>query len=92
MIKHVKSISLLCLIFFTTFAIRAQDNILRIKGGLNLSTINIENSDNAHKAGFMGGLSIQLPITHRVAIQPELSFSSNGSNAVYNEFFNGLEI
>ena len=56
-----------------------------IKGGLNASTLYIDNVDNRkERIGFHAGVFAQAPITSFLAIQPELLYTTKGASADYN--------
>lgn len=71
--------------------VQAQEMRGGIKGGLNLSTLYIDDvKDENVRVGFSAGIFSQLPITENFAIQPELNFSTKGSKATYdNVIFQG---
>src|SRR5689334_6950010 len=57
-----------------------------IKGGVNFSTLKLENASNASTtystedlAGFNGGLFANIPLGGILKFQPELEYSSQGS-------------
>jgi hypothetical protein len=59
---------------------------LGVKGSFNISTLNNikgSNLDNAN-FGFSVGMFAKLPLVHRVAIQPELYFTTKGASVKYN--------
>ncbi|WP_185152539.1 porin family protein [Fulvivirga aurantia] len=56
-----------------------------IKGGLNLSTLYLDDVEDENvRAGFHAGFYTQLMLAPSFAIQPELNFSTKGSSADYN--------
>ncbi len=56
-----------------------------IKGGLNASTLFIDNvSNRKERIGFHAGVFAQAPITSFLAIQPELLYTTKGASADYN--------
>jgi Outer membrane protein beta-barrel domain len=60
-----------------------------IKGGLNVSNLYIDNvNDENARFGFNGGLYGQILSTETFAIQPELLFSTKGSQADYGGIIN----
>jgi hypothetical protein len=60
-----------------------------IKGGLNVSNLYIDNvNDENARFGFNGGLYGQILSTEAFAIQPELLFSTKGSQADYGGIIN----
>jgi hypothetical protein len=69
----------------------AQDHTAKagIKGGLNVSNLYMNNvtSENA-RLGFHAGLYGQLFSSRYFALQPELLYSTKGSEAIYNGLLN----
>ncbi|MBC8154642.1 MAG: PorT family protein [Bacteroidetes bacterium] len=67
-------------------AVHAQSTArFGIKGGLNASTLFIDNVDNRReRIGFHAGVFAQAPITSFIAIQPELLYTTKGASADYN--------
>ena len=74
-----------------TTLLKAQNGTAKagIKGGLNVSSLYINNvtGENA-RLGFHGGLYGQLFSSEYFALQPELLYSTRGSEAVYNGLLN----
>ena len=63
--------------------VNAQTARFGIKGGLNVSTLSGDNNDASPKVGaHMGGL-VEIKITNKFAIQPELLFSLQGAKSEY---------
>jgi hypothetical protein len=59
-----------------------------IKGGLNYSNFFINDIDDKNSLlGFNAGLFAKCPITRFIAIQPELYFTTKGSEVTYNNLF-----
>lgn len=57
----------------------AQESQIGVKGGLNLSTLSIDNNNDKNlKAGFHAGVFTKIPLTESFAIQPELLYSMKG--------------
>lgn len=84
-----------------------DDPMVRIgfKGGLSIATIIKTNDNNFSSAplyGFNGGVVLQLPLGHIIAIQPEVLFSQKGYRATgtalvggdydYRRYLNFLDI
>jgi Outer membrane protein beta-barrel domain len=68
----------------------AQDTPARfgIKGGLNYSNLDIRDATNSSwLIGFNLGIFTKLPFTNFIAIQPELYYTSKGSNVTYQNLF-----
>ncbi|GAB3273286.1 porin family protein [Larkinella harenae] len=56
-----------------------------IKGGLNASTLYLDNVDDRNeRIGFHVGVFTQIPVTGFFAIQPELQYTTKGVSARYN--------
>ncbi|HLG41198.1 MAG TPA: porin family protein [Chitinophagaceae bacterium] len=64
---------------FLTATANAQHVNIGIKAGLNLYTINSDNSDFDTKAGFHAGMLGHIHINRQFAIQPELVYSTQGA-------------
>jgi hypothetical protein len=61
-----------------------------IKGGLNLTNLYVDNSNDEHiKAGFNAGVFAKIPITKGFSIQPELLYSVKGAKETYSNFIQG---
>jgi len=66
-----------------SFSARAQ--YIGVKGGLNLSNLNIDDVDDENmRAGYHFGAYINLPISDGFAVQPEVLYSTKGAEADYN--------
>lgn len=66
----------------------STDRKLRIglKGGLNVAGLNDENIDDRDpRLGFMGGAFLKIPLSDRVAFQPELLYTMKGGKLNYKE-------
>jgi hypothetical protein len=71
-----------------TFSQLKNDFKFGIKGGVNFSNINAENtSDNKALTGVNFGVFAKLPITSSFAIQPEMYFTTKGSELTYQNVF-----
>ncbi|MFC0877892.1 porin family protein [Saccharicrinis sp. FJH2] len=90
--KYFKLLTLVVLLPLTCSIVSAQNESFRIKGGLNLSTLNTDNSDNSYKAGYMAGFSYLIPLVSNFSVQPEVLFSTFGSKAEFKNTFAGLEL
>lgn len=80
-------ILILVISVFISFAAIAQDNNFRlgIKGGLNLSNLNSEDTDDENmRAGFHAGIFSKIPLTENISFQPELTYSIKGAKLEYN--------
>lgn len=59
-----------------------------VKAGLNFSNLDVQDATNAQwLIGYNIGLFTKLPITNFIAIQPELYYTTKGSNITYNNLF-----
>lgn len=77
-------IAIIAAVMVTT-TVQAQNANIGIKGGLNLYNINHENSNSGDaKLGFHLGLIGHLHLSERFALQPELVFSTQGSEFTEN--------
>jgi hypothetical protein len=88
--KKTKLIIALALMLGTLQLANAQDGKFRfgVKGGVNFSNLYTDNVDDEHVlVGFNAGLFAKLPITKFLAIQPEIYFTTKGSELVYNNTF-----
>lgn len=75
-------------IFILNQSAMAQTSRGGIKGGLNLSTLYIDDVEDENvRAGFHVGIYTQMMVTDNFAIQPELNFSTKGSRATYDNAF-----
>lgn len=71
----------------------AQENSFGIKGGLNLSTLTIEDADdNNIIPGFHAGIFAKYMVSDNVAIKPEVLYSTKGVKTVYDQEFLGFDI
>jgi hypothetical protein len=61
-----------------------------IKAGLNISNMYTKDvQDKNTILGFNGGLFLKVPVTSGFAVQPELLYTTKGSELTYNSFVNG---
>jgi len=74
------------LFIFAHTAVNAQEYLnFGAKGGLNLSNMNSEYiSDDKMRIGFHLGLLAEIPLTSRFAIQPEVLYSTQGTEDIIN--------
>ena len=55
------------------------------KGGLNFSNFYIDNVDDSNVlTGFNAGLYAKFPVTNSIAIQPEINYTTKGSEQIYD--------
>lgn len=79
---------LLSLFAISTYAFSQEKITWGIHAGINVSNISLKGPNNSgviynynYKVGFNGGIDVQLPVSHNITIQPELSFSQMGGKA-----------
>ena len=71
---------------FITPTIKAQESSVGIKGGVNLSTLSIDDADDSNmKLGFHVGVFNKIALTESFAIQPELLYSRQGVKADFDD-------
>lgn len=76
----MKKICLLTLVVMASFAVRAQNIGIGLKGGLNLSSIdNNTTADFSNRLGYHAGLLVHIPVTPQISVQPEVIYSSQGA-------------
>jgi hypothetical protein len=83
------SLLMLCALFVPVQA-QVNKDIARVgfKGGLNLSSLYTKDSyDSKMLTGFNIGVFSKVPITQHVAFQPELYYTTKGSEITYNNTF-----
>jgi hypothetical protein len=92
--KKLIHLSLLITLLLQTSLLSAQETSSRImpriglKGGLNLSNFFTQDIDDENALiGFNAGLFIKMPVTKSFAVQPELYFTTKGSQVSYNNLF-----
>lgn len=76
------------LLSFTGIQAQEKTASYGFKGGLNFSNLYTDSvDDNNVLTGFNAGLYAKFPITNSIAIQPEISYTTKGSELVYNNAF-----
>jgi hypothetical protein len=88
--KNAKLIIAFVLLIGTIQYGNAQDGKVRIgvKGGVTFSNLYTDNvADENVLVGFNAGVFAKLPITNFIAIQPEMYYTTKGSELVYNNTF-----
>ncbi|MBK5192248.1 MAG: PorT family protein [Flavobacteriaceae bacterium] len=76
-------ILLFSLFIFTGTIVKAQESVLfGAKAGVNFTNMNSDSfSDNNTRTGFHLGLLAEIPLTNRFSIQPEVLYSTQGTEA-----------
>lgn len=93
--KFMKKLQKIALVFVlalgTTTVANAQESgnaKFGIKGGLNMSNLYTEDVDDQNVLlGFNLGLFVEMPITSRISIQPELLYTTKGAELKYDNSF-----
>ncbi len=79
---------LVCLTAVVATAQESNKTRIGIKGGVNFSNLYTEDADDTNmRTGFNAGLFAKLPLTNMFAIQPELFYSTKGSEVTYKNTF-----
>lgn len=79
---------ILTTIFLSFMAVVAKAQYIGVKGGLNLSNLNIDGVDDENmRFGYHFGAFFNLPISDGFAVQPEVLYSTKGSTASINQDF-----
>ena len=77
-------------VMLATVSMSAQerDIAIGVKGGVNFSNMYTEDvDDNNILTSFNAGLYASIPLTSKLAFQPEFLFSRKGSELVYDNAF-----
>ena len=76
-------ILIISLFIFTDSTIKAQENIIfGAKGGINLSNLSSDNfAETSPRTGFHLGLLAEVPLSNKLSIQPEILYSTQGTEA-----------
>ena len=76
---------------FTSAQAQEKTPSYGFKGGLNFSNFYTDNVDDSNiLTGFNAGLYAKFPITNSIAIQPEINYTTKGSEQIYdNAVFQG---
>ncbi|MBX2843750.1 MAG: PorT family protein [Flammeovirgaceae bacterium] len=83
--KLIVGLSFLLGSLFATVTTYAQGPSVGLKGGLNYSSLQVENvSNESSRLGFHAGLAAKFPITDVLNIQPEIVYSNKGVEAEYD--------
>lgn len=85
---------IICLLCLTFCKVSAQENNgwasprFGIKGGVNFSALYVNDAQKDQMLfGFNLGLFAKLPVSRFIAIQPEIYFTTKGSEVTYNDAF-----
>ena len=70
----------------------AQETKFGVKGGVNFANLSGDIEDNSTKVGFNVGSFVEIKISDKFSLQPELLFSTQGTKEEYSETFNGTTI
>ena len=75
----------------TTSSNNSRENEFGVKGGFNISNMYTDNADDENVLyGFNVGVFATFPLSEVIAIQPELYYTTKGSELKYNnDFING---
>ncbi len=75
----------------TTSSNNSRENEFGVKGGFNISNMYTDNADDENVLyGFNVGVFATFPLSEVIAIQPELYYTTKGSELEYNnDFING---
>ncbi|MCD9575974.1 porin family protein [Flavobacterium soyae] len=83
-----KSMLILSALFLCAAAI-AQDQKIKVglKAGLNISSLTCDESElnSSAKTGFTAGAMVEIPLTKRISLQPELLYSQQGTKHSFSD-------
>lgn len=96
----MRKISILIAFAFITFqTVSAQDFAFGVKGGVNVASLGGNNVTGLGALGSFGskvsfhvGALVEIPISEKIAVQPELLYSSQGSNWAFSSAENNLKL
>jgi len=96
----MRKLSILTVMAFLTFiSANSQDFAFGIKGGVNVASVGGNSyagigglSSFGSKVSFHIGGLVEIPISEKLAVQPELLYSSQGSNWAFNSSGNKLKL
>ncbi len=88
---------LLCTIGFCTQSQAQKESFFRLgaKAGVNINKINGKSYNDAFNYNFQGGVFVQLNLTKKIGLQPEVNFVQTQSeytddaNVIYDDLFGG---
>lgn len=84
-----KSMLILYTLFLSVTVIAQNKKVnVGLKAGLNISSLSFDESElnSSSKAGFTAGLMVEIPMTEKFSLQPELLYSQQGTKT---SFFDG---
>ncbi|MFN4198616.1 MAG: porin family protein [Flavobacterium sp.] len=88
----MKKVLLAATAIFTFGLATAQDISYGAKAGLNMSTLTGDVEDAKSIFGFHVGGFVEIKISEKFSIQPELLYSAQGAKTEFNENFDGFNI
>lgn len=83
-----KYILICCTLFFSaTITAQTEKVKLGVKAGLNLASLTFDESElnSSDKSGFTAGLMVEIPLTKKFSIQPELLYSQQGTKTSFSD-------
>ncbi|WP_099708910.1 porin family protein [Flavobacterium sp. 9] len=83
-----KSMLIICTLFFgVTVMAQTQKIKLGVKAGLNLASLNFDESElnSSSKTGFTAGFMVEIPMAKSFSLQPELLYSQQGSKTSFSD-------
>jgi hypothetical protein len=83
-----KSMLIICTLFFgVTVMAQNQKVKLGVKAGLNLASLNFDESElnSSNKTGFTAGFMVEIPMAKNFSFQPELLYSQQGSETSFSD-------
>jgi hypothetical protein len=90
--KFLGMLTIIMILTLTSVTGQSDQNNFKfgIKGGLNVSNMYTKDiQTNNTLMGFNAGLFLKIPITSILAFQPELLYTTKGSELTYNSFITG---
>ena len=82
--KNEKFITVIFVFALISMNSRAQLVRFGAKGGVNLSTLNVEDIENEAIIGWQAGIWMNAPLLSAFSIQPELLFTQKGTGQLYS--------
>ena len=93
--KIIGILTLILILILSINIVKGQSSVTNsarfgIKGGVNLSNMFTKDvTDKNTIIGFNGGLFLKMPLSSNFAFQPELIYTTKGSELDYNSFVSG---